>query len=124
MYVCLSSIIIIFRTEVTFENPDIPTRLPLLALPDSKPFQYLNFAPSDQKNDVAQNTIPFIDIQPVESNPPVPIAGAGIFHKGRSGSGGFVAMRLITYDFNKHLQVDLSPSADTVIDAPNEIRVV
>ncbi|XP_012244061.1 uncharacterized protein LOC100745545 isoform X2 [Bombus impatiens] len=112
------------RTEVTFENPDIPTRLPLLALPDSKPFQYLNFAPSDQKNDVAQNTIPFIDIQPVESNPPVPIAGAGIFHKGRPGSGGFVAMRLITYDFSKHLQVDLSPSADTVIDAPNEIRVV
>ncbi|XP_060813248.1 uncharacterized protein LOC132905692 isoform X2 [Bombus pascuorum] len=112
------------RTEVTFENPDIPTRLPLLALPDSKPFQYLNFAPSDQKTDVAQNTIPFIDIQPVESNPPVPIAGAGIFHKGRSGSGGFVAMRLITYDFSKHLQVDLSPSTDTVIDAPNEIRVV
>ncbi|XP_071856775.1 chemokine-like protein orion isoform X2 [Bombus fervidus] len=112
------------RTEVTFENPDIPTRLPLLALPDSKPFQYLNFAPSDQKSDVAQNTIPFIDIQPVESNPPVPIAGAGIFHKGRSGSGGFVAMRLITYDFSKHLQVDLSPSTDTVIDAPNEIRVV
>ncbi|XP_033205259.1 chemokine-like protein orion isoform X2 [Bombus vancouverensis nearcticus] len=112
------------RTEVTFENPDIPTRLPLLALPDSKPFQYLNFAPSDQKKDVAQNTIPFIDIQPVESNPPVPIAGAGIFHKGRPGSGGFVAMRLITYDFSKHLQVDLSPSADTVIDAPNEIRVV
>ncbi|XP_003394719.1 uncharacterized protein LOC100647415 isoform X2 [Bombus terrestris] len=112
------------RTEVTFENPDIPTRLPLLALPDSKPFQYLNFAPSDQKNDVAQNTIPFIDIQPVESNPPVPIAGAGIFHKGRSGSGGFVAMRLITYDFSKHLQVNLSPSTDTVIDAPNEIRVV
>lgn len=112
------------RTEVTFENPDIPTRLPLLALPDSKPFQYLNFAPSDQKKDVAQNTIPFIDIQPVESNPPVPIAGAGIFHKGRPGSGGFVAMRLITYDFSKHLQVDLSSSADTVIDAPNEIRVV
>lgn len=112
------------RTEVTFENPDIPTRLPLLALPDSKPFQYLNFAPSDQKSDVAQNTIPFIDIQPVESNPPVPIAGAGIFHKGRPGSGGFVAMRLITYDFSKHLQVDLSPSADTVIDTPNEIRVV
>ncbi|XP_050578420.1 uncharacterized protein LOC126916546 isoform X2 [Bombus affinis] len=112
------------RTEVTFENPDIPTRLPLLALPDSKPFQYLNFAPSDKKNDVAQNTIPFIDIQPVESNPPVPIAGAGIFHKGRSGSGGFVAMRLITYDFSKHLQVNLSPSTDTVIDAPNEIRVV
>ncbi|KAK1133607.1 hypothetical protein K0M31_011408 [Melipona bicolor] len=111
------------RTELKLENPDIPIRTPLLALPDSKPQQYLNFAPSDRKKDAAQNTIPFLDIQSVESNPPVPIAGAGIFHKGRSASGGYVAMRLITYDFSKHLQVDLSPT-DTVIDAPNEIRAI
>ena len=112
------------RTELKLENPDIPIRTPLLALPDSKPQQYLNFAPSDRKKDAAQNTIPFLDIQSVESNPPVPIAGAGIFHKGRPASGGYVAMRLITYDFSKHLQVDLPPSTDTVIDTPNEIRVV
>ncbi|XP_043516157.1 uncharacterized protein LOC122531915 isoform X4 [Frieseomelitta varia] len=112
------------RTELKLENPDIPIQTPLLALPDSKPQQYLNFAPSDRKKDAAQNTIPFLDIQSVESNPPVPIAGAGIFHKGRLASGGYVAMRLITYDFSKHLQVDLPPSTDTVIDAPNEIRVI
>ncbi|XP_043787947.1 uncharacterized protein LOC122712387 isoform X1 [Apis laboriosa] len=112
------------RTELKFENPNIPTRLPLLALPDSKTEQYLNFAPSDRKTDAAQNTIPFLDVQPVESNPPIPIAGAGIFHKGRLGSGGYVALRLITYDFSKHLQVDLPVNVETVVDAPNEIRSV
>ncbi|XP_016912743.1 uncharacterized protein LOC107998157 isoform X2 [Apis cerana] len=112
------------RTELKFENPNIPTRLPLLALPDSKTEQYLNFAPSDRKTDAAQNTIPFLDVQSVESNPPIPIAGAGIFHKGRLGSGGYVALRLITYDFSKHLQVDLPVNVETVVDAPNEIRSV
>ncbi|KAG6795681.1 hypothetical protein HZU73_09070 [Apis mellifera caucasica] len=112
------------RTELKLENPNIPTRLPLLALPDSKTEQYLNFAPSDRKTDAAQNTIPFLDVQSVESNPPIPIAGAGIFHKGRLGSGGYVALRLITYDFSKHLQVDLPVNVETVVDAPNEIRSV
>lgn len=120
----LSNIIFVYRTELKLENPNIPTRLPLLALPDSKTEQYLNFAPSDRKTDAAQNTIPFLDVQSVESNPPIPIAGAGIFHKGRLGSGGYVALRLITYDFSKHLQVDLPVNVETVVDAPNEIRSV
>ncbi|XP_017880889.1 uncharacterized protein LOC108625401 isoform X3 [Ceratina calcarata] len=104
------------RSELKLDNPDIPTRAPLMTLPDSKSeHQYLNFAPSDRKTDAAQNTIPFLDIQPVESNPPIPIAGAGVFHKGRSGSGGFVALRLITYDFSPHLKVDLNTNAESSI---------
>jgi len=83
--------------------------------------QYLNFAPSDRRKDAAQSTIPFIDIQPIIPNPPVPIAGAGIFHKGRKGSGGFVALKLITYDFAPHLQADLSPTAP-ILETPNEIK--
>ncbi|CAL7947526.1 unnamed protein product [Xylocopa violacea] len=112
------------REELALTRPDIPTRSPLLALPDSVSEQYLNFAPSDRKSDAAQNTIPFIDIQPVEPNPPVPIAGAGVFHKGRTGSGGYVALRLITYDFSQHLQVDLSPTEETVITNLSEIDAI
>ncbi|XP_076754957.1 chemokine-like protein orion isoform X1 [Xylocopa sonorina] len=112
------------REELALPRPDIPTRSPLLSLPDSVSEQYLNFAPSDRKSDAAQNTIPFIDIQPIEPNPPVPIAGAGVYHKGRTGSGGYVALRLITYDFSQHLQVDLSPTVETVIDDLTEIEIV
>ncbi|XP_076627386.1 chemokine-like protein orion isoform X2 [Colletes latitarsis] len=114
------------RTELKLEQPDIPIRYSTPSLPDSGKDQYLNFAPSDRVYDAAQNTIPFIDIQPIVPNPPVPIAGAGIFHKGRRASGGFVALKLITYDFNSHLQVDLPP-AQPIINTPiilNEIKSV
>ncbi|XP_015431568.1 PREDICTED: uncharacterized protein LOC107187895 isoform X1 [Dufourea novaeangliae] len=109
------------RTELELKNPDIPTRFKLPSLPDSKRHQYVNFAASDRIMDAAQSTIPFIDIQPIESNPPIPVSGAGIFHKGRSGSGGYVAMKLITYDFTPHLQVDLPPPPP-VIKSPPVLR--
>ncbi|CAK9823191.1 hypothetical protein ANTRET_LOCUS1580 [Anthophora retusa] len=105
------------RHEIKFKNPDIPTRSPLLTLPDSKEDNYLNFAPSGRNADASQNTIPFVDIQPVEVNPPVAIAGVGVFHKGRPGSGGFVALRLITYDYSPHLQVNVTPTVETVLEA-------
>ncbi|CAK9812221.1 hypothetical protein ANTQUA_LOCUS7165 [Anthophora quadrimaculata] len=105
------------RHEMKFKNPDIPTRSPLLTLPDSKEDNYLNFAPSGRNADASQNTIPFVDIQPVEVNPPVAIAGVGVFHKGRPGSGGFVALRLITYDYSPHLQVNVTPTVETVLEA-------
>jgi len=110
-----------FRTELTFTEPDIPIYDFIQNIPDSKMNQYLNFAPSDRRKDAAQSTIPFIDIQPIVPNPPVPIAGAGIFHKGRKGSGGFVALKLITYDFAPHLQADLPPTAP-ILETPNEIK--
>ncbi|XP_011334848.1 uncharacterized protein LOC105277865 isoform X2 [Ooceraea biroi] len=109
------------RTELTFTEPDVPIYDVLPNVPDSTKNQYLNFAPSDRRKDAAQSTIPFLDIQPIIPNPPVPLAGAGVFHKGRKGSGGFVALKLITYDFAPHLQVDLPP-APPVLEASNEVK--
>lgn len=54
--------------------------------------------------DAAQTTVPFFDAQPVESLQAVPLSGAGIFHKGQNHFGGFIAPKIITYDFGKHLQ--------------------
>ena len=88
---------------------DVPTRLKTPALPDSKSNQYLKFGPTDLEKDAAQTTIPFLDVQPVTTNPPFPLSGAGIFHKGSDGSGGFVALRVITYDISNHLNIDVSP---------------
>ncbi|KAL0118791.1 hypothetical protein PUN28_009452 [Cardiocondyla obscurior] len=109
------------RSELNYVEPDIPIRNSAPNVPDSNENQYLNFAPSDRQKDAAQSTIPFLDIQPVTPNPPVPLSGAGIFHKGRKGSGGFVALKLTTYNFAPHLQVDLPP-APPVLETPNEIK--
>lgn len=107
------------RSELKLRDADIPLRSILQHVPDSDVNQYLNFAPSDRIKDAAQSTIPFLDVQPVEPNPHVPIAGAGIFHKGRAGSGGFLALKLITYNFAPHLHTDLPPPPP-VIEVHNE----
>lgn len=74
-----------------------------MSIPDSKTDQYLEFTHTDFDRDAAQTTVPFIDAQPVESILPTPLAGAGIYHKGRDNFGGFVGAKIITYDFSKHL---------------------
>ncbi|XP_015118956.1 uncharacterized protein LOC107042423 isoform X1 [Diachasma alloeum] len=110
------------RTEFKLDKPDIPTRAKAPNFPDSKSNQFLNFGPTDLGKDAAQTTVPFIDIQPVVTNPPFPLSGAGIFHKGRDGYGGYIAVKLITYDFKDHLRADLPPRQPVV--GLNDIPVV
>lgn len=102
-------------------NPDIPTRAKAQTFPDSKTNQYLNFAPTDLEKDVAQTTIPFLDVQPLITSPPSPLAGAGVFHKGRSGYGGFVALKVMTYDFSKHIKSE-SPQLPLITDSKRYIK--
>lgn len=82
---------------------DIPTLAPRKSQPDSVHNQYLKFAPTSFDDDVAQTTVPFIDIQDVISIPSVPLAGIGIYHKGTSGYGGYLAPKIWTYDFAPHI---------------------
>lgn len=97
-------LIVFFRIRVKLINPDIPIRSPSPSLPDSKSDQYIEFTNTDVDRDAAQTTVPFLDAQQVESLQPVPLSGAGIFHKGHRNFGGFIAPKIITYDFSKHLQ--------------------
>lgn len=85
-------------------KPDIPTRSLSPSVPDSSTDQYIEFVNTDLHKDAAQTTVPFIDIQPVQSLIPGPLSGAGIFHKGRPDFGGFLAPKIITYDFSEHLK--------------------
>lgn len=91
------------RTPVKLKNPDIPTLSTGESLIDSKPNQYIEFTHSDVDRDVAQTTVPYIDAQDVVSKVPVALSGAGLYHKGRANYGGFVGLKLITYDFHSHI---------------------
>ncbi|KAL1137746.1 hypothetical protein AAG570_009442 [Ranatra chinensis] len=92
------------RKKLVLDSPDLPTRSSALAEPDSSSDQYLEFTNSDIDSDAAQSTVPFIDIQPVAPKPPVPLSGAGIYHKGNRWFGGFIAPKVFTLDFSAHLQ--------------------
>lgn len=39
------------------------------------------------------------------------ISGAGMIHRGARGSGGFVAVKLTTYDYSRHVRADPPPTA-------------
>ena len=62
---------------------------------------YVSFRITDLEKDLGQSTIPFIDLQPIETARPM--SGAGIFHRGGKNSGGFLALKLIEYDRSKHM---------------------
>ncbi|XP_034101870.1 uncharacterized protein LOC117566449 [Drosophila albomicans] len=66
---------------------------------------YLEFTNIGMLMDVAQSTIPYIDIQDVASIPPVALAGIGIYYKHRGLNGGFVAPQIISYDLSPHLSL-------------------
>lgn len=74
------------------------------SLPDSESNTYIDFVNSDIDTDAAQSTVPFIDTQDVICEPKVPLSGVGLYHKGRDLSGGFVGLKVITYDFSPHIK--------------------
>ncbi|XP_014085939.2 uncharacterized protein orion isoform X1 [Bactrocera oleae] len=93
------------RQKINLNNPDKSTRTIVKSIPDSRHNQYIDFINTSMDKDAAQSTVPFIDTQEVTSNPPVPLSGVGIYHKGRQGYGGFLAPKIMTYDFTPHVRV-------------------
>lgn len=101
------------RTPVKLKNPDIPTLSPSASEIDSTTNQFVEFTHTDLDRDVAQTTVPYIDAQDVISRVPVALSGAGIYHKGKPLYGGFIGLKLITYDFQPHI---LTPNAEDAED--------
>lgn len=60
--------------------------------------KFMPFGPTSFVKDAAQTTIPYLDIQPIVTNPSAPLGGIGIYYKGMEGYGGFVGIKLLTAD--------------------------
>ncbi|KAL5280737.1 hypothetical protein ACFFRR_004635 [Megaselia abdita] len=57
---------------------------------------YVKFKPTSKLHDAGQSTVPFIDIQPLETYPAAPLSGVGLSLKGENGFGGFIAPVIFT----------------------------
>ncbi|XP_031786848.1 uncharacterized protein LOC100117668 isoform X1 [Nasonia vitripennis] len=90
------------RHEVFLTDPDDPTRTKE-SDNFSKNKQFVRFRMTDLRHDLGQYTVPFLDLQDAVTTPALPISGAGLFHRGRLHSGGFLGFKLIHYDFTPHL---------------------
>lgn len=91
------------RKQLILKDSDLPTASELPSLPLSQTNHFMEFTSSSQQKDASQNTVPFVDVQEVVPQPAVPLAGLGIYHKGRPGYGGFFAPKVVTFDFSKNL---------------------
>lgn len=59
---------------------------------------------SNLDDDVGQTVIPLFDNQTVETDPPSPLGGLGLFHKGAEGYGGFIALQLHSLAYSKKIK--------------------
>ena len=103
------------RKKLKINNPDVPTATNDGSVIDSRSDQFLLFTHTDIDADAAQTTVPFLDAQPVAPEPPTILVGAGIYHKGRPGYGGFIGPKVVTYDFSPHI-IDQFPDADSDVN--------
>lgn len=94
-----------YRTPLDLGEPDNPLLIKDNHIPDSKSGQYVEFRITDVRKDVGQSTIPYIDLQPIVTSPPMPLSGVGLTHKGAEGSGGYLALKLMHYDYTQHMQI-------------------
>lgn len=91
------------RTEIPLDNLDIPTLTPEKSIPNILTQRFVKFGPTDKIKDLAQTTIPFIDSQLVESHNPMPLSGVGLYWKAFPGFGGFVAPKILNYNYGAHI---------------------
>lgn len=77
-----------------------------LSVANDTPNAFIEFGPTDYWSDISQLTVPFVDTQRVEPYLPVALSGVGLYHKTANDSGGFIATKLIVYDFMPYIQVN------------------
>lgn len=97
------------RVPIVLERPGISTDTEAKSIPDIRRNQYVQFQPTDMQKDIAQTTVPFIDAQLVEPHNLIPLSGVGLYYKGQPNNGGFIAPKVLTYNFGKHI---VSPNMD------------
>lgn len=92
------------QTEITLTRPSNPlNHVNRLSQINHTPNAFIKFTPTDYWNDIQQLTVPFIDTQRVEPYNPIALSGVGLYHKTIDDSGGFVAVKLIVYDFQPYV---------------------
>ncbi|KAL7299814.1 hypothetical protein TKK_0007556 [Trichogramma kaykai] len=93
-------------SEFSVENRDVPTDYD-----DNKVdsynggvkkeniVQFVKLTTSSMESDVGQSVVPFVDIVPVVPEQLTPLSGVGLIHKGTKKSAGYLALKVIGYDF-------------------------
>jgi len=112
------------RSKLYIYAPDVPTKSPVPSIPDSTHNQYVEFQATSLEKDISQTTVPFLDAQDVTPQPPTWLTGIGLYHKGVSGYGGYLGLRVATLDVSNHmtLTAKITDVSDIVEDASTVVE--
>ncbi|XP_063977277.1 uncharacterized protein LOC135162578 [Diachasmimorpha longicaudata] len=94
--------------EVNIEEPDISIYGPEWNVEVEGDSLYVKFQPTDNIKDFGQTTVPFLDSQDVVAEPPIPLSGVGLYYKGQKGYGGFIGLKLMSFDFTELVATEAS----------------
>lgn len=85
--------------ELELDRPDVPTKSEEKSQMIAEKNQFIKFQPSAMEKDAAQTTAPYLDTATV--NAFLPLSGIGLYYKSNPGYGGFIAPKLISFDFGR-----------------------
>ncbi|KAK0082488.1 hypothetical protein PV326_007156, partial [Microctonus aethiopoides] len=94
---------IAIRKSIELTAPDDPTRCQIYDY-DKETHKSIKFQHTDRHKDAGQNTVPFFDAQPVDTQPPFPLSGIGLFHRHKDGFGGYIAPRIFTAEVFRNIK--------------------
>lgn len=93
------------QTQIILKKPSSPLNfLKNSSQINTTPNAFIKFGPTDYWSDISQLTVPFLDTQRVEPYNPCPLSGIGLYYKTVTGSGGFIAPKLIVHDYESYFQ--------------------
>lgn len=73
------------------------------------PHSRLEIQTTGIKEDMAQHTIPYIDLQPVTyPSVKIPLRGLEIIHRSSGKYGGFLSLKLHSYNFTSHFEYEMA----------------
>lgn len=91
------------KNKINIGRADVSTKAMEKSVSKNDTNAYVEFGPTDIKLDIAQRTVPFLEGLKVEPKVPVPLSGVGLYYKRAPGFGGFVAPKIVVYDFEPYI---------------------
>lgn len=97
------------KNKIYVQGSKNPTTSPNIAMPYTTLNAYVEFGPGFYEHEHRSNqfTVPFFDHYAVEPYVPTALTGVGFFLKGQTDYAGFIAVKLVVYDFNENLTFTL-----------------
>lgn len=110
------------RLELDLSGRDVSNRTTRINEPSSTDDQFLTLSLSDLTKDGGQATIPFIDTQKVETNPLSPLSGISFYHKGQPGFGGYMGLKLLTYNLTSQIDPEFKLDKSIMVDGVEKLK--